>query len=363
MSIFSKERARPGGPSFLFPGLLLAIAPASHAQWRAYGLLEAGGKSEPIAIQRTLHGWKGADREGRRQYATVRVEAGVTDGVWGVGTLRRLDYSLRFTPDTAALYGTIADDRPLPVGKTYDVALRGHALEAWGVRGFVRKKLLSGLRLEAGLSLLRGTYMFEGTIQGSGTVTAPKAYDYQLRADYAYTKDLLFEREVQTPKGTGAALDCALDWAIAPAWQLRAHILDVFGFVQWNGLPYTQASAISQRTQTDDQAFQRWDPLVSGLEANHSRFRQILPQRGNGEVYFHWVDWTTALGATCAFGDWRPRVGFGKALGHYRVFTWFWPRERALGVELERGRWTFGLTMDAPQPGRAHLIQASLHFR
>lgn len=355
--------ARPSGSPLLLAGLLLAIAPTCHAQWKPYFLTTALANSEPISIQKALHGWKGSDAPGRRQYAAVWAEFGVTNGRWGVGTLRRLDYSLRFTPDAAELYGAIADGRPLSVGKTYDLKVRGHALEAWGLRAFVRNEPLPGLSIEAGLSLLRGTYMIEGSIHGTGRAIAPKQYEYTLGTDYIYTKDFLFERDVPPREGTGASLDASLDWIIQPRWEIKARWMDGPGFVLWKGIPYTQASAFSQRTQTDDQAFQRWDPLVSGTESYRGSYRQSLPPRGSGDLFYLAQDWKAALGTTLAFGDWSPRLGLGKTLEGWDVFMWYWPADRTLGLDVRRGGWSLGLALDNPRPGRAHQARFSFSYQ
>ena len=313
--------------------------------------------SEPITIQNALHKWKGADRTGKRQYATAWAECGIDHGNWGFGWIKRADYSLRFTPDTADLYGNIADDHALPVGKTYHLKVTGHALEATGLRAYARWPMNADCNVELGLSLLQGTYMFEGTIQGEGLIQGPKQYSYALWTDYAYTKDLLFERETPARKGQGATLDCAIQWRFRPNWQLKTHVVDLPGLMQWKDLPYTQANASSQRTQTDDQDFQRWQPLISGRESNHKVFNQTLPTRGEAELIHECGAWASSVGLACQFGEWLPKVGFGKTFDGWRLNAWSYPAQRILGLEVARNAWKVGLAMDHTKPGRAHMIQ------
>jgi hypothetical protein len=276
---------------------------------------------------------------------------------------RRLDYSLRFTPDAAALYGTIADDHPLPVGRTYDIHVHAHALEAWGVRGFFRSKPLPGLRTEVGLSLLRGLSMLEGSIQGQGTALAPKQYEYDLWADDAYTRDPLFDRKVGSSEGMGASLDASMAWDFHTNWHVEAKVRDLPGFVQWRHLPVTQASALSQRTQTDGQDFQHWAPLVSGLESYAPSYRQQLPTSGSGELDYIGQVWVAAFGTTYAFGDWSPRVGMGPHGDGWQLVGWLWPTKHALGVDVQWGRWRVGLSTDGFEPGRAHIMQLNIAYR
>lgn len=61
---------------------------------------------------------------------------------------------------------------------------------------FCRGDLFRDLKAEFGLSLLRSNCMIEGSLQGTADATGPKSYTYNASADYAYTKDVLFDRSV-----------------------------------------------------------------------------------------------------------------------------------------------------------------------
>jgi hypothetical protein len=341
---------------------MLLIAVCLPARSQAYTLADGMAYSEPIPILRAVQGWKGTDRRGSRQYASLWTEAGVARGRWGAGLLHRLDFSLHFTPDAAALYGAIADDHPLPVGRTYHIYVHAHAMEAWGVRVFHRYEPAAGMRAEVGLSLLRGVSMLEGSIQGEGTALAAKRYDYNLWADDAYTKDPLFSRDVRAPEGVGASLDGAFGWDMSRDWHLQARVRDLPGFVRWRHLPMTRASALSQRTHTDDQDFQHWAPLVSGLETYAPSYRQDLPASGAAEITHASHSWIAGLGTTYVFGDWSPRVGIGHRTAGWQWVGWVWPTKRALGVDVRRGPWGLSLSSDGFDGNRVHFVQICLGY-
>jgi hypothetical protein len=361
--------ARFGGRLLLL-GSLATLQPAARAAEAApetpvafYFLTEVLAKSEPDAIMNAVDGWHGAYGSGRRQYAWSWGEAGVRGDHWGIGGLIRWDYDLRFNEEAAALYGAVQNKRNLPVGQNYNVAVQAHVIHAAGARASWRGDLIRDFKAEFGLSLLRSNYMMEGTLQGIATVTGPKSYTYSATADYAYTKDVLFDRAVSPQDGIGFSLDASFDWKLPPDWRVQAQVRDFPGAIWWKNLPYTQASATSDRSSTDGQGFTHWSPLVSGLESKHRTYRQNLPARGSMEVSYLGWEIVPTLGVNAQFGDWLPKVGLASARGSWSLGGWCWPTTRALGVEVGHGAWKVGISMDNLQWGLMKAFNLTLACR
>lgn len=357
-SLGAGRGARLGGR--LLAAAALATAPAAASgPGRFYARTEVLARSEPDAIMDALDGWHGPYGPGRRQYAWSWIEAGVRDEHWGLGGLVRWDYDLRFSRDAASLYGAVQNKQALPVGRSYAVAVRAHVIHAGGLRASWRGDLAQGLEAEFGLSLLRSNYMMEGGIQGTALVTGPRAYTYNANADYAYTRDVLFDRPVAPQDGLGGSLDLAVDWRVRPDWRVRAQVRDLPGRVWWRQLPYTQANATSDRSSTDSEGFTHWAPLVSGLEANHAWFRQTLPARESVEIACTAWSLVPTLGANVQFGDWLPRVGLARTLAGWTFGATCWPTTRALGFEVGHRQWKAGLAMDNLQWGLVKTVNLS----
>ena len=335
---------------------------AACAEWRPYFISEVFARSEPNSVMDAIGNWKGDYQSGERQYLVSRFEAGVKTEHWGLGLQHRWDYGLSFSPDAAEFYGAVRNDKALDSGRVYDVDLKANVIESSGLRFSRHDLLLPTLKTEFGLTLLRSHYMIDGSLTGQATATGDKAYTYTAWADYAYTDDVLFGREVGPQTGYGFSLDAHIDWQFQPQWRMDLQLRDLPGWVWWDDLPYTQATAQSQRTHTDSNGFKQWDPLVSGYEKNYSTYRQTLPLKAMGDLYFSGWPVTVAAGASYQFEDLVPRVGTGKELGEWRLFGWYWPRDQALGVDIGWNEWKVGLAMDNIRWDDAHFITVTLAY-
>jgi hypothetical protein len=361
--------ARFGGRLLLI-GAFSALQPLARAAEEPpetpvafYCLTEILAKSEPNAIMNAVDGWHGPYGSGRRQYAWSWIEAGVRGDHWGIGGLIRWDYDLRFNQAAASLYGAVQNKQDLPVGTTYNVRVQAHVIHAAGVRASWRGDLFRDLKAEFGLSLLRSNYMIEGSLQGTADATGPKSYTYNASADYAYTKDVLFDRSVSPQDGLGFSLDAGIDWRLTPDWRVKARVRDLPGAVWWKQLPYTQAGATSDRSSTDSQGFTHWAPLVSGVESNHGTFRQNLPPQGDLELSYTSWEVAPTLGANVQFGDWLPKVGLARAMGNWRLGGWCWPTTRAIGIEVGHDAWKVGLAMDNIQWGLVKAVSLTIAYQ
>ena len=355
-------RAHSGGHFFVALALGLWGA-AAHAEWHPYFISEALARSEPISVMDAIHGWKGDYQAGERQYVWSRVETGVKMDHWGMGLQFRKDYSLTFSKDAAELFGAINNDKELDAGRTYEVNLEANVVQTTGLRFTRNDQLLPNLKTEFGLTLLKASYMLDGSLNGSALATGDKSYTYSAWADYAYTEDVLFERDVDSVTGYGFSLDAHVDWQFKPNWRLDLQARDLPGWVWWKDLPYTNASAVSAREHTEEDGFRTWDPLISGTESNYSRYKQTLPFKSSGDIYYSGWPITVAGGLSYQFSDLLPRVGAGWQRGDWSVMGWLWPRDKALGVDLRWKEWQVGFSMDNIVFDDAHFIAMNLAYR
>ncbi len=355
-------RAHTGGHFFVALALGLS-ASSAHAEWHPYFISEAFARSEPISVMDAVHGWEGDHKTGERQYIWSRLETGVKGEHWGMGVQFRKDYALSFSKDASELFGAIQNDEDLDAGRTYDVNLEANIIETTGLRFTWQDLMLPTLKTEFGLTLLKADYMIDGSLNGTALATGDKSYTYSAWADYSYTEDVLFEREVDSVTGYGFALDAHVDWQFRPDWRLDLQAKDLPGWVWWKDLPYTRATAESAREHTEDDGFHSWDPMVSGIESNHSRYKQTLPFKGTGDIYYSGWDMTVAGGLSYQFSDLLPRIGTGWQKDGWSVMAWYWPKDNGLGVDLRWREWQVGLAMDDLVWDDAHFIAVNLSYR
>ncbi len=353
-----------GGPLFISLALWTALPTAVRAELHPYGYSEIRARSEPISVWDTLNGWEGEHGGGEIQYLSSWFEAGLRGEAWGIGGLYRRDYALWFTPDAAELYGAIANDEQLPTGRQYQVELQAHAIIAKGLRLSWQHEWQSTLKTGFGLALLEADYMLDGSINGTATATGAKSYTYSAWADYAYTEDLLFERDLdEANRGYGVALDARVEWAFRPDWRLDLLARDLPGLIWWQELPYTQATAQSDRSRTDASGYRSWDPLVSGYEGNHGRYRQRLPPRLQGELYFSGWPPMLAAGVHHQFEDTLVKLGAGWQAEGWSLLGWYWLEDGAVELAARWQQWQLGLGVDSLDWQQARFVTLSLGYR
>ena len=168
--------------------------------------------SEAVTIKGAIDGWSGDFSGGQAAITHNWVETGVTYQQWKLGILKRYDYELEFSPDTADFVYRTENKLALEMGKTYHLDLKARHTYSEGVRLSHEFKTVKDLDLTLGLSYLRGLELTEGVLQGTATALSASDYDFEFGVDYFYSKDSLLDREVQAPSGDGYSVDLHLVW-------------------------------------------------------------------------------------------------------------------------------------------------------
>ena len=304
-------------------------------------------RSEPISVMDTIHGWKGDYQRGEKQYIYSWFETGAKLNNWGLGVLYRRDYALNFSGDTSELYGAIRNDEDLPTGRTYDVDLKAHAITAKGLRISWENEWQPSFKTTIGLSFLQSNYLIEGDLNGTATATGAKEYEYNADVNYAYSDDILFERELtEKVVGYGGAIDFAFDWQLSANWQNHTEFRDLLAALWWKNAPYTEAVAYSDRQHTSDSGYTTWDPLVSGTEKNYGTYRQTLPVRIDTQFIYQKNTWQYGAGLQYQFEDYVPRIGIGQETGNWQVFAWYRPIDQSIELTTRWHQTEVGFGMD-----------------
>ncbi|MDX2425944.1 MAG: DUF5723 family protein [Cycloclasticus sp.] len=261
--------------------LLILIAIATHAdaeEYLPYVDLQSVSYSEPIAIKSMIGKWQPPFRGGSTALTYNKAEVGFRRRNWQLGILERYDYLLDFSSQTAELVYLTENHLPLEVGKDYELRIKAKQHYSRGLRFAYQQKISRAFTVELAASYLQGKSLTDGGIQGTAQVTAEKDYDFQFYADYFYSRDVLFSREVSSPKGSGYGLDIKFDWQPNDRLSTQLNIVDLMGKIFWNNAPNTSATATSATKTFDADGYVRYEPAISGRESNKS-FTQILPRK------------------------------------------------------------------------------------
>ncbi len=347
LSIFG--RGQHWLPFFLSAGL--SATPAFNAIQAAeldvYMNVESFSYSEPFSIKNTFDGWEGDFTPGKRQWTWNWLEAGVRVGHWGLGVVKRYDYDLRFSKDTARAIGLINNKEDLPTGRVYDVRLEANAINAEALRASYRSQVM-GIHYEIGVSYLFADYMMDGELTGELTALAENDYEYRADVSYQYTEDVLFDRPLEDDAtGEGFAIDVAFSGQLAPTLNYYMEIRDLVARIYWQDLPYTVAEATSKRRGFDDDGYVEVDPAIKGQEEFHRNYTQKLDPRTRFTLDWQFEDQMYAtLDMRNQYAHTLYGVGSGYRWSAASVELLYWPESRSVSASADIHDWTVGVMVD-----------------
>lgn len=339
------------------PLLFVCVLLASNSTWASaqdfapYVRIESMTYSQPNSIKSALQEWQGTFHGGTRQWTFNTVESGVETQDWSLGVFYRKDYDLRFSADTAEAYYLLKNNKPLPVGKHYQLDLSASSFAAEGIRVTRRIVPSDRVQMRVGLSLFKASSLINGAIQGSGTALTADSYRYNAAVDYHYSRDYLFKREVAPPSGIGASLDFGFSAQIRPWLRIRGHADDLLGRIWWKNAPYTVASASSDRESYDTSGNVYFAPLISGYEGSSPRYVQRLSPRFSGQANFGKLEQPNGIMAVqYQYGQTLLGAGASVSIHDYAFNVTAWPQVRTLSIGVTKGRYRIELGASSPSP-------------
>ena len=269
--------------------------------YRPYIAVQSVSYSEPVALKFMLGERQAPFTKGNKAFTYNKVEAGFRWGNWQLGVLERLDYQLEFSSETAELIYLAENRLPLEVGREYELYIKAKHNYSRGVRLAYRHKFSARINVGLAASYLQGKAFTDGTIRGSAQATAEKNYDFQFDADYFYSRDILFERDVESPDGNGYSLDFNVDWQPNKYFTVQLDVVDLVGKMFWDNAPFTTAIATSETKTFDEDGYVRYNPLLEGKESNKN-FTQTLPRKIFIATKYQWF---SSIGLLAELQDYK----------------------------------------------------------
>lgn len=365
MSRFTKHglpRARSVGFALLWASALISNAGIADTgivvHWRT------DLYSEPEPIYPTIKDWGDTFERGEHQWLSSEALLGYRwrNGV-EFGALARAQASTRINPDAAELYGRIQRQEPLTEGQETHLILSASSFSAQGLRLGYRYRFEQGW-VSFGLAYLQTDHLVDGELQGTVLTQANDAYQVQAEVDYVYYQDPIFKRpDFDQAKGEGVVADVALHWRMNNHWVLDAQGRDLAGEIKWERAPFSVGQANTERKQSGEDGYTRFNPLFSGREGYRKRYTQRLPYRID-------VQLTRSLDRWQMIGHWRHQfsvdhlgigAGYVSSSGHQWQAT-FWPQRDALELAWRAPRWRIALQADNVKWQQAHSLSLALEF-
>lgn len=319
--------------------------------------------SEPVTIQGALHNWSGEFNGGEVAITHNWLETGVAYKQWKLGILKRFDYELEFSPDTADFIYRIENKQALEVGKVYHLDLKARHTYSEGVRLSHAFQTINNLEITLGLAYLRGLQMMEGAIQGTATALSENDYDFEFDVDYFYSKDSLLDRAVQAPTGDGYSMDLHLVWKPTTDFMGSLIVKDLIGRIYWDNAPRTTATASSNVKEYDENGYVIYKPALSGTEGNEN-FTQTLPRKSTLLASYRFLPKISMLGRV-----YHTKAATFKQLGAEYTYDELTQLQllymfdaEAITFGFKKGELYFAVTSDSTEYNNAHTFGVSFSY-
>lgn len=233
-----------------------------------------------------------APLDGDTAFSRNSIELGVGYKDLELSIIHRNDYNIRFTPDAAQFAYRNKNRIQIPLNQEYDVDVWANQYQMSGLKVGYQLPLATNFNLVMAYAHLYGTeavsgYMGKGRNGEGGVIKmverdvlgkTKRVIDGTLHADYFYTDDPLFEREVRAPVGQGYAVDLGFNWQITENLLLEGIVQDIASEMRWDNMPFTVAKATSEIVIVGEDGFLEADPNFEGQEGFGS-FTQKFTER------------------------------------------------------------------------------------
>lgn len=241
--------------------------------------------AEPLAVTEFIDEWGGPFHGGDAALTINRAELGVRYGSWRLSYIARYDYFIDSHPDTAEAYYLSENKLPFDAGRRYRAKINVNHIRAQGLKVSRRLMLRSDLSATLSVSYLAGRRLTQGKLSGHVTALSDKDFDFDVNVDYVYSKDHLFDREVDPPSGNGYSIDLDLHWQPADRFAVSLTANDLVSRIVWRDAPFTEAVATSDTKRFDDDGFVTVIPTLSGVESNEDHVQVLWPVYRLSAVY------------------------------------------------------------------------------
>lgn len=243
-----------------------------------YIVMDLRAHNDAVPVKGATGGWQDPAQGSDTAFTHNWGEIGATYKGFGLGILKRYDFELEYTPDTAEFYSLVSNKKPLTTGKQYNLSLAARHMYSEGVRFSYQHKFSNRFEYSIGGSYLKGLWLTEGRLSGYATVVAENDYDFAVDVDYFYSEDALFDRKIDSPDGQGYSIDTLVDWNVWRELNVRLKIVDLIGRMYWKDAPNTTAVASSDVKEFDEDGYVKYNPVISGYETNRDFTQKLNPQ-------------------------------------------------------------------------------------
>ncbi|MDX1812568.1 MAG: hypothetical protein R3240_11505 [Gammaproteobacteria bacterium] len=233
--------------------------------------------SEAVPFSKIEKDWAHHYRPGTRGITYQWHETGVKYKFWGLGFFQKKQTYLKFHEETALAVHTIGGKLPIN-NDEYRIELTAKYYNTYGLRLFHTPIHNDKLQITLGMSLIYGEELTDGTLKGGLTALSDKDYEFNdIRLNYYYSEDKLFDHDAARPVGEGYSFDTEINWRVNSEVKLRFVGRDMGGKIDWFDAPKTVAVVESDNKTVDENGYTKVDPTLSGNQRTENFTQQLAP--------------------------------------------------------------------------------------
>ncbi len=293
------------------------------------------------------------------------MEIGVKYNHWGISFLRQDFAEMRFSPDSGRFYWLTDNRQSLEMNYSYEIDIEVHHASMQGLRIFYENHLFTNLKMQFGISLLQGKRLFVGRLQGRISPLASNDYEYDnIQVDYFYSKDILFDREIDAPKGNGASLDWQLLWQRNRKTHLLLEVRNLYGFIDWKQTPHTVAKVTSDNKEYDENGYVIVHAMLEGQHYIRDYHQKLLPMVKFRSLYQFADQYSLLFELLYNKYNNFPALGFTRFSGSSsQVEIFYILNAEALGLRYENKWGHLGISSDNVIPEKSRYFSINLQLK
>lgn len=256
-----------------------------------------------------LDEWEGSFTPNERNNLDIywKADTGLIYRGWRVAGFYRGELFAETNKDTIEILRMINLKQELPVGKEFEIDMKGEGFSAYGIetsKAINLDRFVTGLAVGFTARYMTGERIQEGTIKGDATATGPESYDFDLSLDYIYDENLIYKRRDTIPgTGEGYSFDLGVRYDFSKKLRGEFLVRDLWGRIYWKDVPYTTADATSDVKSFDEDGYQVYRPTIRGYES-YKDFTQKIPQKT--DIIISYTDGPFTITPTVNLIEYRP---------------------------------------------------------
>ncbi len=200
-----------------------------------------------------------------------------------IGIFHKYNVFIAANRDFVDLCHTTKNKEDLTQDKTYILDFKIEGIRTSGLLLSGQKQLYHDksqtIMVGASLSLMFGHDMQDGMIEGHAQALSAKNYQAEGISHYHYTKNYLYDLDVESANGIGYGSDLALSYENnLYNFSVKCIVNDLFSRIYWQDLPYSFVDIQTKNKDFDADGYVKYAPVISGVE-KYRDFTQEIEAR------------------------------------------------------------------------------------